>query len=294
MILVTGGTGLIGQQFLELIDKDMSIANEQVICLVRETSDLSYIEDKGFQHVVGDITDKERLLQVSKGVDSIVHIVQMRYSPTIIDVANTRSVSKLLIIGTTGVFSDYPKYSDEYKVAEEYIEKNCRVPYIIFRPTMIYGEKNDKNMNKLIRFIDRFGFFPVFGKGEGLMQPIYYKDISKVLYTALNRDSLPSKGYNIAGKTRHEYQELLRIVGEQLGKKVHVIKIPYRLSTALVGGYNKVSKNPKLKLEQLRRLREDKVFDYEPAATEYDFDPIGFQEGIKHQIKSMYRNKGET
>ena len=43
---------------------------------------------------------------------------------------------------------------------------------------MIFGSPKDRNMIKLINWIDKVPFIPVFGKGNNFQQPIYVKDLA--------------------------------------------------------------------------------------------------------------------
>jgi uncharacterized protein YbjT (DUF2867 family) len=288
MILITGATGLIGRALLELFDHDDSIENNRIILYVRKTSDITGLKEKGFNISYGDMSDKEALLEAIANVDTIIHIVQMRYSPTIVDVAIQNRMKRLIIVGTTGVFSKYQYYASDYKRAEEYIVKNCTVPYVVLRPTMIYGANTDKNMNELLKFIRKFHFFPMFGSGSAKMQPIYYKDLAQALFDIYKNPELKNKFYNLAGKNALTYYELLKIASEELNRKVWIIKIPFWLATSFVRIYNKLSRNPKVRLEQVRRLNEDKAFNYSNAYTDFGFNPLEFKDGIKRQIESMF------
>ena len=292
-VLITGATGLVGSDLLDILEKENDLENNEVRLLVRNTSNVEGLLKKGFNLYYGDIEDKDSIIKAADGIDIIIHIVQMRYSPTIVDIAHEVGAKRLIIIGTTGIYSQYRLYSSEYKDAEEYIYNNCNVPYVILRPTMIYGSERDKNVHKLVNFMKKFKFFPVFGPGKGKMQPIYYKDLSYAIYQVYKRDNLINESYNIAGKNQLEYQEILRETSKALGQKVFILKIPFKVATTIVSIYNKFSKKPKLKLEQVRRLNEDKVFDYSESSVAFDFNPITFEEGIKKQVNSMYSQKEE-
>ncbi|UOQ45398.1 NAD(P)H-binding protein [Halobacillus salinarum] len=286
--LITGATGLIGRDLLNLLYGNGQLENQNFRLFVRETSDVTNLKKMGFELFYGDIDNKDSLLKATKDVDVIIHIVQMRYSPKVVDVANENNVKRIIIIGTTGVFSKYKMYSEEYKECEEYIKSHSKVPYVILRPTMIYGSKKDKNVHKLVEFMNKYRFFPVFGDGKGKMQPIYYQDLSNAIYSVYNDQSIVNNAFNLAGKNQLKYEDLLIVTANQLKKKVLIIKIPLPISILLVSIYNKLSKKPKLKLEQVKRISEDKIFDYSNAETQFNFSPISFEEGIKKQIHSMY------
>lgn len=289
MIFVTGATGLTGKYLLQLFDRDAELENKNIVLFVRKTSDLSGLMDKGYFIEYGDITDKASLQNAMAGkeIDTLIHIVQLRYAPTIVDLANQFNVKRLIIIGTTGMFSKYQTYSEEYIKAESYIKKHSKVPYVILRPTMIYGDSKDRNMNKLLRFMNKYRFFPIFGSGKGMMQPIYYKDLATAIYDVYKHRDLSNVAFNLAGKEPLTYKQLLQKAGKALGKKVYVVRIPYFIAFSLIGFYNLLSPKPKIKLEQIRRLNEDKVFDYSEAKRAFNFDPIDFDTGIQFQVRDM-------
>ncbi|MCL4440698.1 MAG: hypothetical protein M1609_08950 [Firmicutes bacterium] len=62
-----------------------------------------------------------------------------------------------------------------------------RLDYTIIRPTMIYGNQRDKNIHKLVTIVDKYPVIPVIGVGEGLMQPIYARDLATVIAQAYLR-----------------------------------------------------------------------------------------------------------
>ncbi|RME17091.1 MAG: NAD(P)-dependent oxidoreductase, partial [Bdellovibrio sp.] len=72
-----------------------------------------------------------------------------------------------------------------------------KVSWIILRPTLIYDWGKDKNLTEVARFIEKFGFFPVFGKAEGLRQPIHASDVAAASLEALLKKERANKAYNI-------------------------------------------------------------------------------------------------
>ena len=48
----------------------------------------------------------------------------------------------------------------------------------IVRPTMIYGTPGDRNMIRLVEWINRWPVLPVFGDSRSLQQPVHVKDVA--------------------------------------------------------------------------------------------------------------------
>ena len=105
------------------------------------------------------------------------------FSPEIIEACKVSGINRIVIVTTTGIFSKYQQYSEEYKKLETII-LDCGLNYTIIRPTMIYGNHQDKNIHKLVKIVNKYPIVPVIGKGYGLMQPIYAKDLAEVIAAA--------------------------------------------------------------------------------------------------------------
>lgn len=71
MLLLTGATGFFGRHLANAL----VAAGQPFTALVREGSDRSHLEALGtaVTFVVGDINDPERLLEIFRGVDTIIH-----------------------------------------------------------------------------------------------------------------------------------------------------------------------------------------------------------------------------
>jgi len=64
-VLITGSNGFIGSHLVELlIEKGF-----KVFCMVRKSSNLSWIEHLGVNMVYGDIREKNSLYQAVRGMD---------------------------------------------------------------------------------------------------------------------------------------------------------------------------------------------------------------------------------
>ena len=51
---------------------------------------------------------------------------------------------------------------------------------------MIYGTPGDRNMNRLVRWLDCYPWLPVFGNGRFFPQPVHVSDVAWALVQALD------------------------------------------------------------------------------------------------------------
>ena len=231
MLLITGITGLTGRFLITALREAGYSGN--IRCLIREHSDISWITDENIEFVKGDVTDVKSLITACQGVEGVIHLVNIRSSPEVIEACKVNNIKRVIIVSTTGIFSKYQQYSNEYKRLENIII-NCGLDYTIIRPTMIYGNHQDKNIHKLVKIINRNKIIPVVGKGYGLMQPIYAKDLATVIAQAYTNDISIGKAYNVAGRTAIRFCDIMAMIAK-IWSKPHFHK--RTLSMALLGGY---------------------------------------------------------
>jgi UDP-N-acetylglucosamine 4,6-dehydratase len=83
VVLVTGGTGSFGQAFLREV---LATHNPKAIRVysrdeLKQFELASKLDDARIRCVIGDIRDRERLIQATRGVDVIVHAAAMKQVP---------------------------------------------------------------------------------------------------------------------------------------------------------------------------------------------------------------------
>lgn len=161
--------------------------------------------------------------------------------------------------------------------------------WTIIRPTMIYGNLRDRNISKLVRLVNRW-LMPVSAGGRALMQPIYVEDVAWTIARAALCPDTVGKAYNIAGRDPLTYAQLLREIGAALGRRPRLLSVPSWLAL-LAGWAGEVVPNGLVNVEKIRRLREDRAFDYAEAQDELGFRPRSFAEGIQLEVTAL-RSEG--
>jgi len=291
--LLTGATGLTGTLFLKRLAEIMP--NTEMYCLVRETSDRSKIDHLNLKlnYYTGDskIPETWDSIFAQNNFETIIHLVQLNQVPTILNsLKKTHQTPHLIIIGTTGIYSKYNRYSQEYKDAEKellhYSGTHC-----LMRPTMIYGSPQDQNLHKLIRFCYRYRFFPIFGSGNTLLQPIHADDIAQTLLKAWQFPNIQG-AYDLSGASIVTFRELLNIVRKLLAKPIHPLYFPFSIGLIMATFLESFlrEKSP-VRREQILRLQEDKAYSHELAKKDLDFSPRTLEIGLQQEIELM-RNQG--
>lgn len=159
--------------------------------------------------------------------------------------------------------------------------------YTIVRPTMIYGSELDKNVHRLLRFLDRSPVFPMFGSGENLWQPVYYEDCARGVYEALVRPAALGHSYDLPGAEPLSYLEMVKTAAGALGKKPRIVRLPLEPMRRMLAAAEKLRLPLPIESEQVLRLREDKAYPYDEASRELGYAPRPFREGVALEVARL-------
>ena len=168
-----------------------------------------------------------------------------------------------------------------------------QIDITILRPTMIYGSSGDRNMYRLITYLARHRFFPLFGNGSNLMQPVHARDLGNAYYDVLiNPDTTRNKEYDLSGKEPLTYRDIILCISRELNRKIILIPVPFQLSLLAAKLYNFLFRSRAIiSVEQVLRMREDKAFSHEAAARDFGYDPLSFEEGIREEVQEFLTGK---
>ncbi len=281
-IVFAGSTSDTGERVLsKLVD---NFGGNAITCIVRSSSDTARIDQLGVNKVIGDITDAQTLKSILNPSTAYLDMTHPKYYHLSLEAVINAGVQRAYFVTTTGIFSKYNQFSQIYKDNEANIKKSG-ITYTILRPSMIYGSARDKNMHKLIKFLNRFPAFPLFG-GESLMQPVHVDDLADGIAGSIDNTVTENKEYNLAGSEPIAYKNIVKTVENNLKKNALKIEISSKLAASLAKYLQHVPGFPVTE-EQVLRLQENKVFDISKAVEDISYKPRSFEEGIKLEIEEM-------
>lgn len=281
-VLLTGATGLLGGALIRALPPE-----HELRCLVRADSpNLHRLDTERVEVRTGDASDEAALKRAAEGVDVVLHAAGIEYAPQVTAALERAGAGRLLAVSSTSAHSAYASRSGP-KLAMESVVQGSGLDWTIVRPTMIYGSERDKNMHRLLRFLDRSPVFPVFGSGENLWQPVYHEDLARGVVAALECHAASGQTYDLPGAAPLAYRSLVRTAARTLGRRVRVVGLPLepvRRGLALA----EAARLPlPVSSEQVLRLREDKAYPYEKARAELGYAPRGFEEGIALEVRRL-------
>lgn len=206
--------------------------------------------------------------------------------PDYFGLLDAQGARRVVVLSSTSRFTkDDSSDPEEQAIALRLADAEARVQawaesrgveWVILRPTLIYGLGRDKNIAEIARFIGRFGFFPLFGKANGLRQPIHAADVAGACLAALQAPCTANRVYNISGGEAITYRDMVARVFSALGRRPRLLTVPlwaFRLAVAML---RRLPRYRQWSTAMVERMNRDLVFDHTEAARDLDFKPRAF------------------
>jgi uncharacterized protein YbjT (DUF2867 family) len=235
VILVTGGTGFVGGHVVHALRAD----GRDVRCLVRDRRRGVRLEAWGCELAQGDVTRPESLHAASAGCDTVVHLVAIRQgrpeqferimiegTRNLLTAAGEAGVGRFVLmsaLGTTAETKDLvPYYGAKWEMEQDV--KSAGIPYVIFRPSFIFGKDGGilPTFAKLARLTP---VTPIIGSGRQRIQPIWADDVGAYFAKAVDVDAAVDRTFEVGGPeavTWNEFWERLKRVRGIRRPSVHV------------------------------------------------------------------------
>lgn len=185
-------------------------------------------------------------------------------------------------------------YGESKIRAEEYILKklsavsdqlSAKRVYIL-RPCMIHGPGNKGNLNLLYSVVKKGIPWPL-GAYENSRSFCSIGNISYVVEQLIVKENIESGIYHVGDDEPLSTNELIRMIGESVGKRSHIWKLPKGLmgAAASVGGALKMPLNK----ERLRKLTENYVVSNTKIKLALCIEkmPLSAEEGMRKTLNSF-------
>lgn len=280
---VTGGSGFLGTHVLPLL----RARGHDVTALTRSEAARRRVEAAGATALEGDLDDAASVDKAftASGADALVNLASLGFghAPTVVAAAEEAGIRRAVFVSTTAVFTQLDARSKSVRLAAEDLIRASALDWTIVRPTMIYGTPADRNMARLLRFLQRTPVVLLPGGGGRLQQPVHVDDVASAVVAALEAPVAVHRAYDIAGPEPLSLARLFEEVAEAIGRRPRHVSVPLRPVVAAVRTLEAVVPRLPLRAEQLERLAEDKAFDIGPARRDLAYRPRTFGEGIRQE-----------
>jgi len=327
-ILITGASGFIGSFIVE----EALRRGFDTWAAVRKSSSREWLKDERINFIELNLSSKAQLVEQLKGkaFDYVVHAagvtkclnkadfrrINTEGTKNLVDalIETGMPLKRLVFVSSLSVFgaireqqpyeeireSDVPQPNTEYGrsklAAEQYLDSlGSHIPYIILRPTGVYGPK-EKDYYIMAKSIKQHSDFAV-GYRQQDITFVYVEDVVQAIFLALEKGENGRKYFLSDGQV-YQSATFSKLIHEALGRpwwiRLTVPEWVLRIVT-FCGEYTgrmtgKVTalNNDKYNILRQRNWR----CDIEPARKELGYQPkVMLDEGVKRTIK-WYKDNG--
>ena len=328
-LLITGASGFVGH---ELVNQALQ-NNLRLIVSARESSDIEFLKELNIPIVFLSLSDPEKLVDELRdlnedynGIDAVIHNAGLTQSfksesyykinteftynlITALGLAFTAPPKFVFVSSLAALGSGYsnlqpiaedhlPKplthYGKSKLKAEELIIAQNKIPWIIVRPTAVYGP-HEKNLLTMIKTINS-GFEIYLGSIDQMLSFIHVKDLARIIIE-LSTSTIKQETYNLSDGEAYTVLRLNQIVKSALNRATKTFVLPLILVrtiaffTELVGRIK--GKAPILNLDKVKELEQfNWLCDNRKIKNEIDFNPeYTLEKGMKMTIKWYKENE---
>ncbi len=264
-VLVTGATGFLGSHIADILKE----RGHEVVCIVRKTSNLRWVENKGFELVEASLSDIQTLEKIVEGVDVIIHSAGLTAAKSMEDfvranLSGTKNlyeaakkhapklkrflhVSSQTAVGPSKSLEEVSdelcemnpltSYGKSKKMAEDYIiAENGIIPYTIVRPPAVYGPRDSATM-PMFKAAEK-GIGTLIGFDDKYVSIISSMDLCRGIVDAAFSDNTVNETYFIGSENYYDWTTIINAMAKSAGKdKILKLRIPHSI-VKIMGNVN--------------------------------------------------------
>jgi nucleoside-diphosphate-sugar epimerase len=281
--LVTGGTGFIGSHLVDYL----LLKNYRVTCIVRESSNLRWLNNKPVEIFKFSFDDYSQLEKIISEADYIFHVAGLINAVTFDEFYQVNSLGTKYLIDAVNKYQKKLKrfvfvssqtvggpsfslenpineespaipitnYGKSKKIAEEFVLKYINnFPITIIRSPAVFGPR-DSAMVPIFRFA-KFGIGILIGFEKSYINLIYGEDLAQGIIEAAESEKTIGQTYYV-GWSQPTTWSIMMDEFKLAMKKNFILKIKFPIFFVLGAGY----------LTELvgKLISKPQMFDYEKA-----------------------------
>ncbi len=276
-VIVTGASNQIGAYLIPQL-----LANHQTVFGLSRSSRPPWIaEHKNLRWVQHDLQEPLEL----RDAHLLVQAGPLDLSVKLF--AANRQISRVMAFSTTSVITKAQSLDPKERRLVEVISEAesalvetaeaRRAPYLICRPTIVYGAGLDQGLSNIARMLRRFPVFPLPFGGGGRRQPVHAQDLADLACGWILGESDAIGTYATPGGETLTYRQMVQRIRNSMDRGARIATVPAWVLKATLGTAHRLGKMRSITSAMLDRMREDLVFDGSPAQVDLAFQPRPFQ-----------------
>lgn len=305
-IFVSGATGYVGSHTVALLRE----SGYTVYALVRPTSrreDRNFLESTGATTIEADLlSSPQSAFPAIEKSKTIIHLIGSISPPRgqsseslhhgqmekLIELAKKAGCKRIILVTACGTAADAKSVYHRTKYQSEKALKESGINYLILRPSLIVGKEVGERDSKLVvryrTLINSGKAVPLIGGGQNKVQPIFVKDLAKVLVAAAAMEKLPDTAVDLGGNeimTMKDFvQRLARTIPTAGALRFKDLSIP--MANVAAGICELMQNQPLLSKDQVLLAQSDNICQVNGMVELFKMEPSSLDEAL-----SSYRRQ---
>ena len=321
-VLITGGTGFIGQHLV----RRMAQTNHELLCLARQTSDVTLFKELNLEIVYGDVTNKSSIVTAMQGCDWLIDLanvydfwlpdpslftkVNITGTQNLMEAALETGISKVVHVSTALVFGKPqetpfteesvpgPEQFNEYvrtkRIGEQIVWKmheEKELPLVVVYPVGVMGAGDTKAPMRLVENLVRRRM-PATVFNDSTVVLVHVKDVVEAIVQSAEKDGNIGERY-LLGKEQISLGEYYKTVCEIAGVPLPLLALPgwmTMLSAYLLTALSNVTKRPPwlgMSIDQMRTFKEGYVCDGGKAERDLGITYTTIRDAITEEVQAV-------
>lgn len=324
-ILITGANGFIGKFLVEEAIK----SGLDVYCSVRPSSDASQIGGSGATILRINYNDRPELTRLFRehAFSYVLHNAGLTKSPSreAFMEANRQllenitisikeagiPLKKFVFVSSLAAYgpADFQRegilnrqatprpvtmYGESKLAAEQFLQNTTEIPWLIFRPTIVYGP-GEKDLFQIFKMVNnRLNVQP--GLNPSKLTFIYVRDLASLLVNSVTSQH-SHKAYFVTDGRTYLGDALAGFISEALGKRTFRLRVPIpvvsllaKISEVIAG---RTGKYPILNQDKVNEIKaRNWACDTRDLVADFDFNPAyDLPAGVRETIQWYKENR---
>jgi NADH dehydrogenase len=206
-VLVTGGTGVIGQAAVT----SLVARGHRVRLLSRGAEEARRQWPAGVASRAADVSRPDSLGGTAEGCDAVLHVagiaresegqtfqtVNVEGTRALLEEAERAGVRRFAFVSSLGADRGSSPYHRSKRAAEDLV-RGFAPEWVVVRPGNVYGP-GDEVVSQLLKMTRALPAVPLVEDGRQPFQAIWHEDLGLALALALERDDLAGETLEVAG-----------------------------------------------------------------------------------------------